>query len=53
MKRVNGVKLRIGESENTLISRVAKMERVNVNNIKLIAKNIFFKCFFIILDLSV
>ena len=34
MKRVNGIKLRIGESEDTLISKVAKIERVNAKSIK-------------------
>jgi uncharacterized FAD-dependent dehydrogenase len=34
MKRVNGIKLRIGEREDTLISKLAKIERVNPSNVK-------------------
>lgn len=34
MKRINGIKLRIGESEDTLILKVAKLERIKPNDIK-------------------
>lgn len=34
MKRVNGIKLRIGESETTLISKVSKIERVPISSVK-------------------
>lgn len=34
MKRINGIKLRINESEDTLILKVAKLERIKPNDIK-------------------
>ena len=34
MKRINGIKLRIGEREDSLILKVAKLERIKPNDIK-------------------
>ncbi len=34
MRRINGIKLKLGESEDLLIDKLAKVERVNKNQIK-------------------